>query len=101
MANESTCSDLTPADYATAVRAGVFGKGYPITEFKYDAHGNTEYIGIAPRNTLTSQPSWIVEKLTYGLISSDLGGDPQYMVIRSRISPDNSVFDDYLTLQYL
>jgi hypothetical protein len=81
---------LTPADYALTIRAGIFGKGYPITEIKYDSQDRPEYIGIAPQNTFTSQAGWIVEKLTYS------GNN----MIRSRISPPNSIMDSYLTLDY-
>lgn len=82
---------MTPADYATVIRSGIFGKGFPIQEIVYDANNNAQYIGIAPRNSLTSQPNWVVWKLTY---------DANNNMTRVRVSPDNSIFDNYATLDY-
>jgi hypothetical protein len=82
---------LSPADFALVIRAGIFGKGYPITEIVYGASNEALYVGVAPRNSLTSQPNWIVEKLTY---------DVNLNMTQSRISPDNSIFDNYATLDY-
>jgi len=79
------------------------GKGFPTTEFKYDAYGNVEYAGIAPKGQATSKQCWIVFKLTYQDIAITLpsnDGLTSRQVIRMQSSPDNSIFDNYLTLTY-
>ena len=85
---------MTPDQISSVLRNAVFGKGYPCVNYVYDADGNEIYIGIAPRGSATSDPSWKVLFLTY----VDTSTGKQVETVRS--SPDNSVFDNYATLIY-
>lgn len=49
------------------------------------------YIAVGTRGSATSDPAWTVEKLTY-----DTNGLYSY----STHSPDNSIADNFLTLEY-
>lgn len=62
-----------------------------IHEYKYDVNGNVEYIGVAKTGFATSDPVWTVKKFTY---------DTSNNVVRDRVSVENSIMDDYLTLTY-
>lgn len=69
-----------------------WGNGAPQTRIlARDSNNNPTYIAVGPRGALTSVGSWTVEKLTY-----DANGLYQY----STHSPDNSIADNYATLDY-
>ena len=63
---------------------------YPTTECVY-VNGLITYMGISQRGKKTSDSAWIVTKFDY---------DADNNFLRDRISPDNSIMDNYASLTY-
>lgn len=82
---------MTPFDIAVVLRGAIFGKDFPVVKHVYDGSNNLIYTGIAPRRSLTSQPSWYVFKFIYD--GSNNNTDVQS-------TEPNQIFDNYLTLTY-
>ena len=83
---------MTPSDIA--IVRSFFGPNYAIVEAINDSDGNVAYIGVAPRGSQTSDAVWLIENIVYETISG-----AKYFK-RSRVSPQNSIFDNYASLVY-
>lgn len=74
--------DILVASFVSDVHA--------IFNVAYDVQGRPEYRGVAIRGSANSDKRWLIEKVTYGANG----------VTQGRLSPPNSIWDDYASLTY-